>query len=122
MSVVPGRSDSPTPTYSNPHNKFARIDNNPNVRNAEYYSPYVHGNQVQKNFDFYKSPLTCVEINRKKRNWGTHLNQGPSHIVDEAPSDKGFCHDCDWKQILCWTLIGLALLGLAIGLFFLIKA
>jgi hypothetical protein len=41
--------------------------------------------------------------------------------VDEAPSDKGFCHECDWKQILCWALIALALLGLAIGLFLLIK-
>jgi hypothetical protein len=50
------------------------------------------------------------------------LNEGPSHIVEEPPSKHGFCHDCDWKQILCWALIALALLALAVGLFFLIRS
>ncbi len=34
----------------------------------------------------------------------------------------GFCHGCDWKQILFWALIALALLAFATGLFFLIRS
>ena len=60
MSVVPGRSESPPYTHTNPNNKFARVDNNPNLRNAEYYAPYVYGSQTQKNPEFFKSPLTSV--------------------------------------------------------------
>lgn len=59
---------------------------------------------------------------RRFRSKPLNLNERTADYQPDSTSHRGICSDVDWKKILFWTLIALAILLLMIGLFFLIRA
>lgn len=59
---------------------------------------------------------------RQFRNKPMNLIERPTSYQTDSTSHRGIFSDVDWKKILFWTLIALAVLLLMVGLFFLIRA
>lgn len=59
---------------------------------------------------------------RKNKSRSINYDEAPLNHNNDTESRKGFCSDIDWKKVLMWALIALAIAGLIVGLIFLIKA